>query len=43
LTPIPISSFTARPLREFPDAKANPVVEMNVDTLYSIANLDLSR
>jgi len=28
--------------REFPDAKNNPIVGMNVDTLYSIAYLDLS-
>ena len=28
--------------REFPDAKNNKIVGMNVDTLYSLANLDLS-
>ena len=28
--------------REFPDAKNNAIVGMNVDTLYSIANLDLT-
>ena len=28
--------------REFPDATNNPIVGMNVDTLYSIAHLDLS-
>src|SRR5262245_54283679 len=27
--------------REFPDAKNNKIVGMNVDTLYSLANLDL--
>jgi hypothetical protein len=30
-------------VRAFPDAKANPIVGMNVDTLYSLANLDLSQ
>ena len=29
-------------VREFPDAKDNPIVGMNVDTLYSIAHLDLA-
>src|SRR5262245_66020380 len=28
--------------RAFPDAKNNKIVGMNVDTLYSLANLDLS-
>src|SRR5262245_26874420 len=28
--------------REFPDAKNNKIVGMNVDTLYSLANLDLT-
>src|SRR5262245_4322749 len=28
--------------REFPDAKNNKIVGMNVDTLYSLANLDLA-
>src|SRR5262245_41281573 len=28
--------------REFPDAKNNRIVGMNVDTLYSLANLDLT-
>ena len=28
--------------REFPDAKHNKIVGMNVDTLYSLANLDLT-
>mgnify|MGYP003693595053 CR=1 FL=1 len=28
--------------REFPDAKNNTIVGMNVDTLYSIANVDLA-
>jgi hypothetical protein len=28
--------------REFPDAKHNAIVGMNVDTLYSLANLDLT-
>ncbi|WP_218511682.1 DUF1254 domain-containing protein [Variovorax sp. dw_308] len=28
--------------REFPDAKNNKIVGMNLDTLYSLANLDLS-
>jgi hypothetical protein len=28
--------------REFPDAKNNKIVGMNVDTLYSMANLDLT-
>ena len=28
--------------REFPDAKNNAIVGMNVDTLYSIANVDLT-
>jgi hypothetical protein len=28
--------------REFPDAKHNAIVGMNADTLYSLANLDLS-
>ncbi|NEI96439.1 DUF1254 domain-containing protein [Rhizobium ruizarguesonis] len=29
--------------RQFPDARNNPIVGMNVDTLYSIAYLDLSK
>src|SRR5499426_3584496 len=29
--------------REFPDAKNNKIVGMNVDTLYSLANLDLTK
>src|SRR5262245_58781391 len=28
--------------REFPDAKNNKIVGMNVDTLYSLANLDIT-
>ena len=28
--------------REFPDAKNNKIVGMNVDTLYSLANVDLT-
>jgi hypothetical protein len=29
-------------VRSFPDAKSNPIVGMNVDTLYSFGNLDLA-
>ena len=36
----PVNQFAH--VRAFPDAKANPIVGMNVDTLYSIAHLDLS-
>ncbi len=36
----PINQFAH--VREFPDAKANPIVGMNVDTLYSIGHLDLA-
>ncbi len=36
----PINQFGH--VREFPDARANPIVGMNVDTLYSIAHLDVT-
>src|SRR5215471_7444693 len=39
-TRAPVNQFAH--VREFPDAKANPIVGMNVDTLYSLASLDLS-
>ena len=38
-----IKCSTAGPLRQFPDATASPIVGMNVDTLYSIAHLNLSQ
>ena len=37
---VPFNQFDHH--REFPDAKNNAIVGMNVDTLYSIANLDLT-
>jgi hypothetical protein len=37
----PINQFDQH--REFPDAKNNKIVGMNVDTLYSLAQLDLSK
>jgi hypothetical protein len=40
-TRAPVNQFGH--VREFPDAKANPIVGMNVDTLYSIAHLDLTQ
>ena len=40
-TRAPVNQFAH--VREFPDAKANPIVGMNVDTLYSLASLDLSQ
>src|SRR5262245_56851918 len=36
----PLSQFDHH--REFPDAKNNKIVAMNVDTLYSLAHLDLA-
>ena len=36
----PINQFGH--VREFPDARAYPIVGMNVDTLYSIAHLDVT-
>ena len=36
----PLNQFTH--YREFPDAKNNAIVGMNVDTLYSIANVDVA-
>lgn len=37
----PLNQFAH--LRDFPDAAANPIVGMNLDTLYSFANLDLTQ
>ena len=36
----PINQFVN--YREIPDAQNNKIVGMNVDTLYSLANVDLS-